>query len=57
MVNFNWLKRLLLVAEQLREPNLDTESRLTLVEQFCGLLDMEAVEEVDWDYFVLNVQD
>lgn len=38
---------LLLVAEQLREPDLDAESRLALVEQFCGLLDMEPVEEVD----------
>ena len=42
-------QRLLLVAEQLREPELDTESRLTLVEQFCGLLEMEPVEEIGLD--------
>ena len=40
-------QQLLLVAEQLREPELDTESRLALVDQFYGLLDMEPVEEVD----------
>ena len=40
-------QRLLLVAEQLREPELDAESRLALVDQFCGLLEIETVEEVD----------
>ena len=42
-------QRLLLVAEKLRKPELDTESRLTLVEQFCGLLEIEAAEEVGLD--------
>jgi hypothetical protein len=32
-------RRLLLVAEQLKEPELDTETRLALTEQLCGLLD------------------
>ena len=40
-------QRLLLVAEQLREPELDTESRLALVEQFYGLLEMEPVKKIE----------
>lgn len=40
-------QRLLLVVEQLKEPELDTESRLALTEQLCGLLDVESTVDVD----------
>jgi hypothetical protein len=40
-------KRLLLVAEQLKEPELDIESQLALTEQLCGLLEIEATVDVD----------
>ncbi len=40
-------RRLLLVAEQLKEPELDTESRLALTEQLLGLLEVESTVEVD----------
>jgi hypothetical protein len=39
-------KRLLLVAERLKEPELDTESRLALTEQLLGLLEVESNVEV-----------
>lgn len=39
--------RLLLVVEQLKEPELDIESRLALTEQLCGLLEIESTVEVD----------
>jgi len=40
-------RRLLLVAEKLKEPELDTESRLALTEQLLGLLEVESTVEVD----------
>ena len=39
-------RRLLLVAEQLKEPELDIESRLGLTEQLYGLLEAESTDEV-----------
>lgn len=39
-------RRLLLVAEQLKEPELDTESRMVLTEQLCRLLKVEATTSV-----------
>lgn len=40
-------RRLLVVAVQLKEPELDTESRLALTEQLCGLLDVETIVGID----------
>ena len=41
-------RRLLLVVEQLKEPELDTESRLVLTEQLCGLLEVESAVDVEF---------
>jgi hypothetical protein len=40
-------RRLLLVVEQLKEPELDTESRLALTEQLCGLLEVDTTVDVE----------
>ena len=41
-------RRLLLVAEQLKEPGLTDEACLALIEQLCGLLEVETT--VDGNY-------
>jgi hypothetical protein len=40
-------RRLLLVAEQLKDPELTVESRLALTEQICGLLEVEPTVDED----------